>query len=105
MMALSLSDGQYSKKPFEITHELDIKTMGQPLSSHIVARGSAIEFFNSVFCIKDKKMFKIHDGESMQIKSYSNSKNFQNLISIVSEDRISITCITPYDSKTITSML
>lgn len=99
MVALSLSDRKYSNQPFEISQDLNIELLGQPLSSHLVAKGSAIEFFNSVFCIKDNKMFKIHDGESLQIKSYSNSKNFQNLISIVSEDRISISCITPYNSK------
>ncbi|MEO0897149.1 MAG: hypothetical protein AAFY71_12165 [Bacteroidota bacterium] len=99
MSSLSLKDREYTGKPFYFKEKLDVKSQGFPLSSHVVAQGTIVEFFDSVTCIKDHKVFDLYKGESLQIKTYPNSRNYQRLVSILTEDDLSIHCIPPFKIK------
>ena len=67
---------------YDRNSNINFENLGNPLSAHMVGvKAVTFEFFDQIISLKDGVFEVVSDMEVSQIKSYTNSKNYQNILS------------------------
>lgn len=69
------------------------KFAGKPLSSCFVYKGCVLEYFDGVVLIQNHEMINLCDRPVNSVRSYLNSNNYRDIVSIVDDDSISLNAI------------
>lgn len=69
------------------------KFTGKPLSSCFVSKGCVLEYFDGVVLIQNHEMINLCDRPVNSVRSYLNSNNYRDIVSIVDDDSISLNAI------------
>ena len=68
----------------------------KPLSSHIVDKGCVLEFLDKIVLFQNNKAEIIDTDPSINLRSYTSSLRYKNLVTIIKTDKITIHSINPF---------
>lgn len=90
-----LADNGDISETFVWANRLNIDKLGGPLSAHIVGRGSVIEFYSSVYSFYRGKVEQIYNSNCLDIKSFTNSRNYRQIVAVINEDYLELHSFNP----------
>jgi hypothetical protein len=77
------------------------KILRRPISSAIVPKGCVVEYFDKVVLYQNSKANVIETSASINVRAYSNSIRYRNLITVTKNEEVTIHSIYPFNESPI----
>ena len=78
-----------------------VKLLKRPISTSIVPKGCAVEYYDKVVLYHNSKAKIIETSPSINVRTYPSSIRYRNLISVTKDDEVSLHSIYPFNENPI----